>query len=147
MKHVLMIMLLVPCACTKPEAEVAHPDAAPPAADDGRPAMGEAPCDFCRPEAAVQTFISACAKKDTELLARCFSADSEGEFQPIVEGTASDKDLDELQEMFDGAEVAEASIGADEETATVRVNLTLESRPHEDIKLVKEGEEWKIQGF
>ena len=143
MKYALMIMLLALGACTKPEAEVAHPDAAPPEADEGRPVMAEAPCDFCRPEAAVQTFISACAEMDTALLARCFSADAAGEFQPIVEGTASDKDLAELKEMFDGAEVVEATIGADEETATVRVNLTLESRPHEDLKLVKEGEEWK----
>jgi len=147
MKNTLMITLLVLGACTKPEAEVAHPDGAPPAVDEGRPTMAEAPCDFCRPEAAVQTFISACAKKDTALLARCFSADAEKEFSAIVDGTASEKDLGELQEMFDGAEVGEAAIGADAETATVRVNLTLEDRPNEDLKLVKEGEEWKIQGF
>lgn len=149
MKNTLMVMLLVLGACTKPEAEVAHPDTAPAAEgeDEGRPTMAEAPCDFCRPEAAVQTFISACADKDAALLARCFSADAEGEFSAIVEGTASEKDLDELHEMFDGAEVAEAAIGAEAETATVRVNLTMEGRPNEDLKLVKEGEEWKIQGF
>jgi hypothetical protein len=95
----------------------------------------------------VQTFISACAAKDASLLSRCFSADPEGEFLPILEGTASEKDLDELQKMFDGAQVAEATIGDEAETATVRVDLTLEDRPHEDLKLVKEGEEWKIQGF
>ena len=147
MKHALMIVLLALVACTKPEAEVAHPDAAPPAVDDGAPAPNEAACEFCRPEAAVQTFIGACAAKDMALLARCFAADAAKEFSVIVEGTISEEDLGELQEMFAGAEVAEVTVGADEASATVRVNLTLESRPHEDLKLVKEGEEWKILDF
>lgn len=146
-----VLFALLP-ACGPKDVQPASPAGTPaePAAEPAPETAGaeESPAaeseDFSTPAGTVEVFILACVGKDADLLSRCFSENAEGEFKPIVVKTASDEDLEELKAMFEGASVGETTMGADGATASVKVNL---AEGNENIKLVREGDVWKIVGF
>ena len=101
--------------------------------------------DFSTPGSAARSFFEACASRDRDRLAECFSASAEGEFKPIVDKSASDESLAELSEMFREAEVVEEKIDGDR--ARVRVSLKWEGRKEETLYMVREQGRWVISGF
>ena len=156
MRFVTFIFLsLVLIACTKKNQkvdpdpdEITHssPVAKAPEPEPAAPADA-ADLDFSTPEAAVSTFIRGAAKKDIEILSQCFSSDAEKEFHAIIAKDVSEKDLGELEQMFGRASVTEAVMKAGATSAAVKVKLEWEGRPDETLNVVKEGADWKIQGF
>ncbi|MHC4607735.1 MAG: nuclear transport factor 2 family protein [Planctomycetota bacterium] len=102
--------------------------------------------DFTGPHAAVATFIKACADRNADLLAMCIADAAAGEFRSLREGTAKKSQMDELQMMFRGAIITKVNPMA-EDRARVDVALNWKGRKREQIYLVKEGGDWKIQDF
>lgn len=98
--------------------------------------------DFSTPKAAVQTFIKASVNRDKELLSQCFDSGSPGEFRRYREKTASQKDLDELAEFADGAQVGDVNESG--ENAVVQVKF--KSRD-EEIKMKRTDGKWRILDF
>lgn len=101
--------------------------------------------DFSTPGSAAKSFFEACASRDRDRLAECFSAGAEGEFNTIVDKSATDESLAELSEMFRDAEVVEEKIDGDR--ARVRVSLKWEGRKEETLNMVREQGRWFIRGF
>ena len=156
MRFVIFIFLsLVLISCTKKNQkvdpdpdEITHSTPAAKAPDPEPAAPADAAqLDFSTPEAAVGTFIRGCAEKDVEILSQCFSNDAEKEFSGIIAKEVNEKDLNELEQMFGRASVTEAVMKAGGMSAAVKVKLEWEGRPDETLTVVKEGADWKIQGF
>lgn len=98
--------------------------------------------DFSSPKASIQTFISAATTKNVDLLSKCFGDDAAEEFKALKNKTATQKDLDELAEMFNGAKVEGEETSGTKSTVSVK----LQSRS-EEIELSKTGDGWKILDF
>jgi hypothetical protein len=98
--------------------------------------------DFSTPKASIQTFISAAASKNVDLLSKCFADDAAEEFKAIRNKSANQKDLDDLAEMFKGATIeGEETSGT---KSTVKVKLQTRA---EEIELSKSANGWKILDF
>lgn len=98
--------------------------------------------DFSTPKAAVETFIAASASRDADLISQCFAAESPGEFRKLREKTASPKELDELAEFTQGAQVGDAQEKGDSALVKVKFN-----KRDEEISMTKTSDGWKIVDF
>lgn len=98
--------------------------------------------DLSTPEATINTLIKASSEKDKEGLSLCFSKQSAREFKSIVNKTLTEKDLNDLDEMFRNAKVKSSKI--DGSSASVSIKLTIRD---EEIFMVKENENWVILDF
>lgn len=97
---------------------------------------------FDSPTEAVQTFVKAAVAQDVDLLAKCVHANCSGEFKPLREKTTEPEMLDELAELFTGAEVGDSEIDGD--NAVVQVKLT--SR-EEELSMSKSDSGWQLVDF
>jgi len=102
----------------------------------------EAKINLSTPEATVTTLIKASSEKDKDGLSSCFSKQSAGEFKAIVDKKLSDKDLNDLKEMFGSAKILTSKIEGSK--ATVSIRLT---NRDEEILMAKESEKWVILDF
>ena len=98
--------------------------------------------DFSTPKAAVETFIKAGTARDVELLNQCFDAGSPGEFRRFRDKTATAKDLDEMAEFTQGAQVGEATESGDEAVVSVKFK-----QRDEKIKMKRSDGNWRILDF
>lgn len=102
----------------------------------------EAKINLSTPEATINTLIKASSEKDKDGLSSCFSKQSAGEFKAIVDKKLSDKDLNDLKEMFGSAKILTSKIEGSK--ATVSIRLT---NRDEEILMAKESEKWVILDF
>jgi len=102
----------------------------------------EAKINLSTPEATITTLIKASSEKDKDGLSSCFSKQSAGEFKAIVDKKLSDKDLNDLKEMFGSAKILTSKIEGSK--ATVSIRLT---NRDEEILMAKESEKWVILDF
>jgi len=102
----------------------------------------EAKINLSTPEATISTLIKASSEKDKDGLSSCFSKQSAGEFKAIVDKKLSDKDLNDLKEMFGSAKILTSKIEGSK--ATVSIRLT---NRDEEILMAKESEKWVILDF
>lgn len=102
----------------------------------------EAKINLSTPEATINTLIKASSDKDKDGLSSCFSKQSAGEFKAIVDKKLSDKDLNDLKEMFGSAKILTSKIEGSK--ATVSIRLT---NRDEEILMAKESEKWVILDF
>ncbi len=100
--------------------------------------------DFSTPQLAVETFLGAALARNLDLLSRCFAQDSEGEFAPLRNKTASPQELEGLAEFVRGAIITGVKLSANQNVATVQVKFR--SRD-EEIHMVRTETGWKVQGF
>jgi len=98
--------------------------------------------DFSTPRAAVETFIAASSARDADLISRCFAAESAGEFRKLREKTASPKELAELAEFVEGAQVGDAKEKGESALVSVKFN-----KRDEEIAMTKTADGWKIVDF
>lgn len=110
--------------------------------DANKPDAAKTKADFSTPKAAIDTFISAAANRDAELLSKCFDADSPKEFLKFRDKTASQKDLDELAQFVQGAKIT----GLEEAGNAAEVSVQFNER-NEQIAMKKTAEGWKIVDF
>ena len=103
---------------------------------------GNSGYDLSSPESTMNTLIKASSEKDKEGLSLCFSKKSAGEFKSIVNKTLSDKDLNDIKEMFENAKIKSSKI--DGTSASVSIQLT---NRDEEIWMAKENENWVILDF
>ncbi|MCF8269893.1 MAG: hypothetical protein K9I25_07950 [Crocinitomicaceae bacterium] len=103
---------------------------------------GNSGYDLSSPESTMNTLIKASSEKDKEGLSVCFSKQSAGEFKSIVNKTLTDKDLNDLKEMFENANIKSSKI--DGSSASVSIQL---SNRDEEIWMAKENENWVILDF
>jgi len=94
------------------------------------------------PEATFNTLVNASNEKDIEGLSLCFSQESAGEFERIVNKSLSEGDLNDLKEMFGNATIKSSKIEG--EIALVSVKL---SNRDEEISMQKENDNWVILDF
>ncbi|WP_295436985.1 hypothetical protein [uncultured Thiodictyon sp.] len=113
--------------------------AAAPRSPGAAPAAG----NFSTPRAAVQTLIAAATARNGELLSHCFADSAAEEFTSLRSQTASQKDLDDLATLFQGATVTDEQI-KDDRHATVSVKLSARS---EEIALTKTADGWQVVDF
>ena len=99
--------------------------------------------DFSTPKSAVETFILASTQMDKNVLSECFSDHSPGEWDEIRNKTVSKKDLKELKEFVQGAEITNIEMEG-ENQAIVFVKFTTRD---EKIHTVKENGRWFISDF
>lgn len=98
--------------------------------------------DRSSPEATFKTLVTASNEKDKEGLSLCFSKESPGEFENIVNKSLSEKQLNEIKEMFGNATIK--SFKSENGQALLSVSL---SNRDEEIKLKKENDNWVILDF
>ena len=98
--------------------------------------------DRSSPEATFNTLVNASNEKDIEGLSLCFSQESAGEFERIVNKSLSERDLNDLKEMFGNATIKSSKIEG--EIALVSVKL---SNRDEEISMQKENDNWVILDF
>ena len=98
--------------------------------------------DLSTPEATFNTLVLSSNENDKDGLSLCFSKQSAGEFEQIVNKSLSDKDLKDLKEMFGNATIKSSQINGN--NALVFVKL---SNRDEEISMVKENENWVIIDF
>jgi hypothetical protein len=98
--------------------------------------------DRSSPEATFKTLVTASNEKDKEGLSLCFSQVSAGEFERIVNKSLSEKDLNELKEMFGNATIKSSKIEGDK--ALLSVTLSIRD---EEISMIKENDNWVILDF
>jgi len=98
--------------------------------------------DRSTPEATFKTLVTASNEKDKEGLSLCFSQASAGEFERIVNKSLSEKDLNELKEMFGNATIKSSEIEGDK--ALLSVTLSIRD---EEINMRKENDNWVILDF
>jgi hypothetical protein len=98
--------------------------------------------DLSSPESTINTLIKASSEKDKNGLSLCFSKQSAGEFKSIVDKTLSEKDLNDLKEMFANATIKSSKI--DGSNATISIKLP---QRDEEILMIKENENWVILDF
>ena len=103
---------------------------------------GNSGYDLSSPESTMNTLIKASSEKDKEGLSVCFSKQSAGEFKSIVNKTLTDKDLNDLKEMFENAKIKSSKIDG----SSASVSIQLSSRD-EEIWMAKENENWVILDF
>ena len=103
--------------------------------------------DWSTPDHATKTFFRACEEMDLDVLAECFSTNSEREFKPLRDKTANDAMLEDLRDMFTGAEILDVDIFEDGKSCAVKVKLNWSGRKSETLNLVREGDAWRIRGF
>jgi hypothetical protein len=103
---------------------------------------GNSGYDLSSPESTMNTLIKASSEKDKEGLSVCFSKQSAGEFKSIVNKTLTDKDLNDLKEMFENAKIKSSKI----EGSSASVSIQLTTRD-EEISMTKENENWVILDF
>jgi hypothetical protein len=103
---------------------------------------GNSGYDLSSPESTINTLIKSSSEKDKEGLSLCFSKQSAGEFKSIVNKTLTDKDLNDLKEMFENAKIKSSKI--DGSSASVSIQLT---NRDEEIWMAKENENWVIIDF
>lgn len=140
-------------ACTKqppvknsPEpANTAQPAtiATPPVAERKSPAGGSTiKPDFTSAKSAVDTFVAAAQAQDQAVLSQCFDPESPGEYQTLIDKTASESQLTRLAVQFEAAKVG--VIQTDGDLATVNVGGKNSSG---EIHLKKTVAGWKILEF
>lgn len=98
--------------------------------------------DFSTPKAAVETFIKAGTNRDADLLSRCFDASSPGEFRKYRDKTASQKEMDEMAEFVQDAQVTDVNETGD----NAKVSVKFKKR-NEEITMKKSADGWKIVDF
>ena len=103
---------------------------------------GNSGYDLSSPESTINTLIKASSEKDKDGLSLCFSKQSPREFKSIVNKKLTDKDLNDLKEMFENAKIKSSKI----EGSSASVSIKLEDRD-EEIWMVKENENWVILDF
>jgi hypothetical protein len=103
---------------------------------------GNSGYDLSSPESTINTLIKASSEKDKNGLSLCFSKQSAGEFKSIVDKTLSEKDLNDLKEMFENATIKSSKI--DGSYASISVKLP---QRDEEILMIKENENWVILDF
>ena len=96
--------------------------------------------DLSSPESTFNTLIKASSEKDKEGLSLCFSKQSAGEFKSIVNKTITDKDLNDLKEMFEGAKI---NIAPEIDCSSTSVSIQL-TNVYMEILMAKENENWVI---
>jgi predicted small lipoprotein YifL len=102
---------------------------------------GNSGYDLSSPESTMNTLFKASSEKDKEGLSVCFSKQS-SEFETIVNKTLTDKDLNDLKEMFENAKIKSSKI----EGSSASVSIQLTTRD-EEISMTKENENWVILDF
>jgi predicted small lipoprotein YifL len=102
---------------------------------------GNSGYDLSSPESTMNTLFKASSEKDKEGLSVCFSKQS-SEFETIVNKTLTDKDLNDLKEMFENAKIKSSKI----EGSSASVSIQLTNRD-EEISMAKENENWVILDF
>ena len=103
--------------------------------------------DWSTPGAAVKTYFRACEVMDLDVLAECFSTNSEREFKPLRDKTANDAVLEDLRDMFTGAIIDDIHVFEDGASASVKVKLKGGRRDSETLIMVRQGDAWKIRGY
>jgi len=98
--------------------------------------------DRSSPEATFKTLITASIEKDKEGLSLCFSEESAGEFERIVNRSLSEEDLNELKEMFENATIKSTKIHGDHALLSVKLSIR-----DEEISMRKENDNWVILDF
>lgn len=99
--------------------------------------------DFSTPKAAVETFIAASMSRDADLISQCFAAESPAEFRKLREKAATPKELDELAEFVEGAQVGDVKFRGED---LARVSVKFNKRD-EEITMTKTDDGWKIVDF
>lgn len=87
--------------------------------------------DFSSPDGVVQTFIDAGMNKDQEILSKCFSENSPGEWDKFRNKSLSGQELEELKEFVDGAKITGLEKGK------IRLGRRRGSRKNQAVVLVK----------
>ena len=100
--------------------------------------------DLSSPESCINTLVKASSEKDKNGLSLCYSKQSPGEFQSIVNKNLTDNDLDEIKEMFENITIKSTTIEGN--NATISIKFSKIDRD-EEIKMVKENENWVILDF
>jgi hypothetical protein len=103
---------------------------------------GNSGYDLSSPESTINTLIKASSEKDKDGLSSCFSKQSPREFKSIVNKKLTDKDLNDLKEMFENAKIKSSKIDG----SSASVSIKLENRD-EEIWMVKENKNWVILDF
>jgi len=103
---------------------------------------GNSGYDLSSPESTINTLIKACSEKDKNGLSLCFSKQSAREFKSIVDKNLSEKDLNDLKEMFANAKIKSSKINGSK--ASVSIDLAIRD---EEIFMTKENENWVILDF
>lgn len=98
--------------------------------------------DFSTPRATVETFIMAGTNRDADLLSRCFDASSPGEFRKYRDKTASQKEMDEMAEFVQHAQVTDSKESGDNAIVSVKFK-----KRNEEITMKKSADGWKIVDF
>lgn len=131
MRHYALALAIVLAGCGKEE-----PKPAPNAGASGK---------FATPDATIKTLVAACKAKKKEDVAACFAKDAEGEFQKLRKLEIPEGEWVEVFGDLGAFEVVKVN-QADKSSSTATVEVTFKSKK-EEIHMVKEGNDWKIQGF
>jgi hypothetical protein len=103
---------------------------------------GNSGYDLSSPESTINTLIKASSEKDKDGLSLCFSKQSPREFKSIVNKKLTDKDLNDLKEMFENAKIKSSKIDGSSASVSIKLN-----KRDEEIWMVKENENWVILDF
>jgi PBP1b-binding outer membrane lipoprotein LpoB len=134
-----------PAKNTAPAANANQPaSVAPPPAQERKTAPGASTikADFTNAKTAVDTFVAAAQAKDLDVLSQCFDPDNPGEFQSLIDKSATENQLEKLASHFEGAKVKTVQANGDDASAKVSVK-----GGEEDIQIKKTAAGWKIVNF
>jgi PBP1b-binding outer membrane lipoprotein LpoB len=134
-----------PAKNTAPAANTNQPaSVAPPSQPERKTAPGASTvkADFTNAKTAVDTFVAAAQAKDLEALSQCFDPANPGEFQSLIDKTATENQLQKLASHFEGAKVMTVQANGDDATARVSIQ-----GGEEDIQIKKTASGWKIINF
>ena len=125
------------------KADFARADRSPAA-----PAAASATGPFSTPEATVRSFFQGAAGKDVGLLRKAIASTAPGELMEITQLRAGDPALEDLKAAFGNARVTGSERSRDPDRATVHVIYMRGGRETADqMEMLREGSEWKIQDF
>ncbi len=103
---------------------------------------------FSTPDSTVRALFDAARDGDRAMLAKCFSKMAPREFQPIVRGELTAKQLTDLRTLFSGARLHWVKRERNPDRAVVHVILRRGNREtKEQIELVRAGGEWRVLDF
>lgn len=125
------------------KADFARADRSPAAAAAG-PVAGP----FSTPEATVHSFFQGASGKDAGLMRKAIASTATGELMEIKRLSAGDPALDDLKAAFGNARVTGSERSRDPDRATVHIIFMRGGgETAEQMEMVREDGEWKIQDF
>lgn len=113
-----------------------------PAGQKNVPGKASITPDFASPKSAIDTFVAAAQAQDQGVLSQCFDPENPGEYQTLIDKTASESQLTRLAVQFEEAKVG--VIRTDGDLATVKIAGKNSSG---EIHLKKTAAGWKVLDF